>query len=288
MTRTLPAGLRAQVTIEGVPSRVLAGTRHPARVTVRNTGSVSFDPVGPGRYSYRLGVRARDRRREWPPDRVDFSAPLRPGDALNLPALLTAPRAPGSYELECRMVLEMVGWFGKPSGSVLVEVEPFETEVLCLESASTMVAGRVYGFSLEVRNRSRLPLGPVGPRPLAFRLGLVGSGVEAWGPRRAEFPEALGPGQTIVLRDLRLCPAEPGRHELRWQLLQEGSSWLGNPTDPLAVHVLAQPSGWTAGGAVAHFDPLAGGEPPMPTLADVEEVLSTHWRFVAGTRVDGD
>lgn len=266
---------------------MLAGTRHPLRVTVRNAGSVAFDPVGPNHYAYRLGVRAKTGQATWPPDRVELPTPLLPGDAVTLPALITAPSEPGSYEVECRMILEMVGWFGAPSASVLVKVEPLDIEVL-FDAPSAMVPGRRYAFSLEVRNRSPLPLGPVGPQPLAFRLGLVGLGVEAWGVQRADFAETLAPGQSAIVRHLALCSVEPGRHHLQWRLLQEGFSWLGNPSVPLAVNVLSPSPGWTAENARDHFGPLGSGEPVTPTYGDVEEVLSSHWRFLFGTRDDAE
>jgi hypothetical protein len=286
--RSVPAGLDAQITVEGVPPVVLAGTRHPVRATVRNTGSLAFDPVGPDPYAYRLGVRARTGPAGWPPDRLDLRTPLLPGEAVTLPAHLTAPSEGGSYEVEWRMILEMVEWCGAPSAPVVVRVEPLDVEVVCLDTPSAMVAGRRYVFNLQARNRSLLPLGPVGCQPLAFRLGLVGRGLETWGVQRADFVEPLAPGHTVSVRHFALCLAEPGSYHLQWQLLQEGSSWLGDPSVPLALNVLSPPSGWTAENARDHFGPLGSGEPVIPTYGDVEEVLNSHWRLLSGKSDDAD
>jgi hypothetical protein len=270
----VPAGLDAQISIEGVPPVVFAGARHRLQATVRNTGSVVIDPVGPNLYAYRLGVRARTGPAVWPEDRIDLPTPLQPGEAVALPALLTAPCQGGSYEIEWRLILEMVEWCGAPSVPAVVRVEPLEVEVACLDAPNEMVGGRLYGFSLEVRNRSSLPLGPVGREPLAFRLGLAGRDLEAWGVQRADFVEPL-------VRHLVACPTKPGPHQLQWQLIQECSSWLGDLSPPLPVSVLPPPSRWTAANARDHFGASGSGEPLTPTLGDVEEVLRSHWRFLS-------
>jgi hypothetical protein len=57
--------------------------------------------------------------------RLGISKDLKPGEEVELPLLITAPKEPGDYILEVDLVQEQVGWFsdkGSPTARTKVTV----------------------------------------------------------------------------------------------------------------------------------------------------------------------
>jgi SM-20-related protein len=287
-SRPAPGGPNAEIVVEGVSPTMFAGISYPVSVTIRNTGSVPFDPVGPQEYAYRLGVRDRGGEMAWGPARLELPAPLPPGETVTLPVTLIAPSTPGVYDVEWRMVLEKVAWFGSPSDPLRIEVTPPDADILSHEVPRAMVVGHQYVGTLFVRNPSRLRWSPVGHQWHAFRLGMIGPDDRAWGILRVDFAEPVAPEETVLVRYVVLAPASPGRYHLQWRLLQEGAVWFGSPSADLTVEVTTASAVWADGRARDYFDPSSWREATNVIPGDVEEVLRSHWRYVSSARDDAD
>jgi len=287
-SRPTPEGPNAEIAVGGVSPTMFAGMSYPLSVTIRNTGSVAFDPVGPREYAYRLGLRHRDGDMVWRPARVELPAPLAPGEIVTLLVTLTAPSKPGLYEVEWSMVLEKVAWFGSQSATLRVEVIPPDADILSHDVPRKMVAGHQYEGTLLVRNPSRLTWSPVGHRWHAFRLGIIGPDQRAWGIARVDFAEPVAPEGTVLVCYLVLAPASPGRYHLQWRFLQEGVVWFGSPSEDLSVDVTTASAVWADGRARDYFDPSSWRETPNVIRADVEQVLRSHWRYVSNALDDAD
>jgi len=286
--RTARGGPNAEIVVEGVSPTMFAGMSYPVAVSIRNTGSVAFDPVGPREYAYRLGIRDRGEEMVWGPARVELPSPLAPGEMVTVPVILTAPPEPGLYEMEWRMVLEKVAWFGSQLAPLRVEVSPPGAELLSHDAPRKMVAGHEYEGSLLVRNPSRLTWSPVGHRWHAFRLGVIGPGERAWGIVRVDFAEPVAPEETVLVRYVVRAPASPGRYHLQWRMLQEGVLWFGSRSEDLIVEVTTSSALWSDGRARDHFDPSSWREATNVIRGDVEEVLCSHWRHVSNAIDDVD
>src|SRR5262249_52561108 len=149
------ADLDASVSVAGLPRTLLAGIRHPVRIEIRNTGRHPFEPVGPQPRAYRLGVRSRSADVDL--GRVDLPAPLAAGESLSLTVDLALPATSGRHELELRMLLEDVSWFGRPSDPAVVDVVAPEAEIVGVECPGSMVLGHRYGGIVYVRNTGPVP-----------------------------------------------------------------------------------------------------------------------------------
>jgi hypothetical protein len=279
------AGLDASVSVAGLPPALLAGIRHPVRIEIQNTGSHPFDPVGPELRSYRLGVRSRIADVDL--GRVDLPAPLAAGESVSLTVDLALPETSGRYELELRMLLEHVSWFGRPSDPAVIDVVAPVAEIVGVELPGSMVLGHRYGGIVYVRNTGPVSWSLVGPRLEAFRVGVAEPTPETWGAIvRADFTEPVAPGETAAAYLTIVATGEPGSYSVQWRCVQEGVSWFGATSAPLTVEIVdPQPPLWDEDPA-AFFEPDVPGEPQIPIVADVERVLQSHWRHLLTRRID--
>ncbi len=100
-----------------LPARLQPGADLDVQVGVRNEGSDPWPATGQGElYVVRLAhrwLRARDGQVvvDYGDQRVEFSAPLPPGQSVMLSDTLHAPSKPGDYLVQFDLVHEGVAWF---------------------------------------------------------------------------------------------------------------------------------------------------------------------------------
>jgi hypothetical protein len=115
----LPAeAFRAELSISLLPSTMRTGQTEVVRVRVKNTSNASWPAQGrkeDGYFQVNLGNIWYNSRGEVVADgayvRTGFPVDVNPGEEVELPLTITAPRAAGDYILEIDLVQEMVSWF---------------------------------------------------------------------------------------------------------------------------------------------------------------------------------
>jgi hypothetical protein len=75
-----------------------------------------------------MGTQSPQDNMDWGTDRVDLpmaeSVPVDPGQFVAFTLRLTAPRVPGTYTYQWRMVQENIDWFGDSMPSITITVAP--------------------------------------------------------------------------------------------------------------------------------------------------------------------
>lgn len=97
-----------------VPSALAAGSSAPVSVVAKNSGACVFMP------NVHLGYRFLPASGGPPVDMPDRSLPNRrvaPGESIRFDFRVTAPQAPGHYDLEFDLVQENVAWFSSRGGA---------------------------------------------------------------------------------------------------------------------------------------------------------------------------
>lgn len=99
------------------PASIAAGAAARIVVSVENTGSYIWPDLqlaNGAAGAVRLGHRwiGPGGTEVEGPARTDLPWPLRPGESILLPIVVTAPELPGEYRLQLDLVHEMVSWFG--------------------------------------------------------------------------------------------------------------------------------------------------------------------------------
>jgi len=111
---THPAFLGAELKVLDAPAVCRLGETFRLRVIVKNTGFSKWISRAPAdRGSVRLGVHLSGSGLPVPVEgpRAVLTSDVAPGQSEELALPVTAPKQPGSYELELDMVSEHVGWF---------------------------------------------------------------------------------------------------------------------------------------------------------------------------------
>lgn len=114
------AGDDAQFVSQLHPRTVRARSPFDLSLTLKNTGSTVWSELDKAR----LGSQSPSDNMTWGRHRVTFPYGIQtePGGTLALTFTLTAPRRPGPYALQWRMLREAVHWFGQPSTATLLHV----------------------------------------------------------------------------------------------------------------------------------------------------------------------
>lgn len=128
-------GFKAQLTLPDAPPKLRAGQKETIHVKVKNASDVIWWARG-GEYNDRTDnkfylaagnrwlntegklVTNMDGRYGLPKD-------LKPGEEIEIPLLITAPKNPGDYTLEVDLIQEQVSWFsdkGSPTARAKVTV----------------------------------------------------------------------------------------------------------------------------------------------------------------------
>jgi hypothetical protein len=237
----------AQFLSQSVPSTLSAGRVYPISLTVKNTGTLAWSPIGPQCNAFRLGSANPYNNATWlPAARVDLPNVVPPGGQVTLNFNVTAPSTPGTYNFQWQMVQECVTWFGDFSPNVVITVQAAparDAQVLAQSVLSTMSAGRVYPVSLTVKNTGSQAWSPIGPSCGAFRLGSANPYNNAtWLPAtRVELPNAVPPGGVVTLSFNVAAPLTPGTYNFQWQMVQECVTWFGDFSPNVAVTVQPAP-----------------------------------------------
>ncbi|MBI4348035.1 MAG: right-handed parallel beta-helix repeat-containing protein [Elusimicrobia bacterium] len=104
-----------------VPKKLDAGETGKVELTFRNSGHEPWTAAG----GFALGSQAPRDNQRFRSGRVRLSPGTRiePGETLTWTFAIKAPREPGTYTFQWRMVRERVEWFGHPSKPVDIRVE---------------------------------------------------------------------------------------------------------------------------------------------------------------------
>ncbi len=106
---------------QAVPTQVRVGERFSVRVTLQNTGTLTWTR---GQQHYRLASQSPQDDETWGLSRVDLPAPeVPPGASATFDFAATAPKEAGAYAFQWRMVHEGVEWFGPATPAVRIVVK---------------------------------------------------------------------------------------------------------------------------------------------------------------------
>lgn len=128
-------GFKAQITMPDAPLKLRAGQKETITVKVKNTSDMIWWQRGgetsdrtDNKFYIALGNRWLDKDGKRTSDTEGHNGiprDLKPGDEVEIPLLITAPKEPGEYTIELDMVQEGVAWFadkGSPTTKAKVTV----------------------------------------------------------------------------------------------------------------------------------------------------------------------
>jgi hypothetical protein len=128
-------GFKAQITLPNPPTKLRAGQKETITVKAKNASDLFWWARGgeindraDNKFYIAIGDRWLDKDEKVLTDmdgRYGISKDLKPGEEVELPLLIRAPKEPGDYILEVDLVQEQVAWFsdkGSPTARTRVTV----------------------------------------------------------------------------------------------------------------------------------------------------------------------
>jgi len=103
---------------QSVPSSMVVGQTYTVSVAMRNTGVWPWTAAE----AFRLGSQNPGDNLTWGTGRLNTPGTVTQGQTATYTFTVTAPRAPGTYNFQWKMLREGVTWFGAPSTNVSVNV----------------------------------------------------------------------------------------------------------------------------------------------------------------------
>ena len=130
------AGFKAQITLANPPAKLRGGQKETIQVKIKNASDVQWYARGgevntnpDNRFYLAAGNRWLKAQGEQLVTNMDgrYGLPrnLKPGEEVEVPLQITAPKDPGEYILEVDLVQEQVAWFsdkGSPTAKVKIAV----------------------------------------------------------------------------------------------------------------------------------------------------------------------
>ena len=107
-------------TTRPLPRTLIAGRRYDVALTMRNIGTTVWRAEGD--QPHRLGPQHPRDNTVWGIGRIDVPDAVAPGAETTFAFAVVAPKAPGRYHFQWRMVQDGVGWFGESTQDVVVQV----------------------------------------------------------------------------------------------------------------------------------------------------------------------
>jgi hypothetical protein len=154
---------------------------------------------------------------------------------------VVGPQNPGAYRLAFDLVQEGVTWFSgrgiaPATRGVNVVVVPYGALYTAPASASG-AAGSTITVPVTLTNTGSLTWSSGSGWYLAYHIYLNGA-VYVWDGARTTLPNDLAKDQSALVNASVKLPATPGAYEIRFDVVQEGTTWLsgqGVPTGNVTV-----------------------------------------------------
>lgn len=223
-----------------LPAEMVAGSGALVAVTFRNAGTNVWPEGG----LVRLGSDNPLDNLTWGFNRVTLGTAVAPGERVTVSFPITAPLVPGAYDFQTRMLRELVGHFGEASSNAVITVlappaRGNAAEFVGQTVPERMTPGGVAVVEVTFRNTGT----NVWSESTAYRLGSINPVDNfTWGGPRVLLTNDVAPGETYTFGFSIRAPAEAGRYDFQWMMLQEGVERFSDPSTNVVIEVAGEPT----------------------------------------------
>ena len=172
-------------------------------------------------------------------------AGVQANEVRTLMAEVLAPAASGTYVLRFDIVREGFTWFSGAgmqlaSRNVRVEVPPYGAAYLA-PSVLSGQAGAQVSVPVTVTNTGTIAWLPGMGFNLSYHVYGPAGQVVVWDGVRTPIEAAVSTGQSLTVNAVVLLPASAGTYEIRFDMVQEGTTWFSTQgITPASATLLAQ------------------------------------------------
>jgi len=223
--------LDSQIVWTNTPSSMEAYHQYTAKVTMRNTGTTTWNEAN----SIRLGAvgDGTGDAAKFSTTRLflPFGTNVAPGQEYIFTTTMVAPGTGGSYIMQYQMVRDGVAWYGDTWSTPVTVSTPngLDSQIISNTIPSTMSHGQSYSVSVTLRNTGTTAWS----EGSNIRLGAVGEGAgdaAKFTSTRIFLPEGtkVAPGGTYTFAYTLKAPASTGTYNPQYQMVRDGVAWYGD------------------------------------------------------------
>ncbi|TMG40149.1 MAG: hypothetical protein E6H94_04390 [Chloroflexi bacterium] len=227
VTPNVPLFYGGSIDASGTPAAMGTGMTVSVPLKVQNLSNFDFDSSINLSYHW---YDASGASVVWDGVRTSLAG-LRQGEVRAVSVQVAVPATVGGYTLRYDVVREGVAWFSSkgmqlPSRSVAVQLPPYGA-TYAVQSAVTGQAGTSVTVPVTLTNNGSLAW-QGGLFNLAYHLYSPSGAVVVWDGARSPLPGLVSPGQSIVVNAMVAVPATAGTYTVRFDLVQEGTTWFSS------------------------------------------------------------
>lgn len=225
-----------------IPDVAEPGQTYPVSVTVKNTGTTTWDTAS----GYYLGY-VKDSNPfytgtiDFNTARVDLDSAVAPGATKTINFSITTPTTPGVYYANLQFLKQFDEWFGTALGkAVTVKALAAKTgnsaEILSDTIPDVVEAGKVYDVSVTAVNTgdTTWKASANNKDEFAYYLGAAQDNnpfdvqaVKNFKSARITLPADVAPGATTTVNFQIKAPATAGIYTSKWQVVHQFDQWFG-------------------------------------------------------------
>ena len=210
-----------------VPVDMAPGALYYPTLVFRNSGTTTWLAGG----AYYLRFENPQDNTTWGLSRVYLPNDVAPGDSVEFDPVLTAPTAPGNYNLQWRMSQGNVD-FGDPTNNVVVEVGLLDSaRFVWQQGIPASVTGGTAFFPDVTMFNNGTTTWTAGTYYLRAENPQDNS---VWGYSRIDLTDDAPPGSRIDFSTIAVAPTMPGNYNFQWRM-SKGNVEFGDYTDTLVV-----------------------------------------------------
>ncbi len=243
----------AQISTTALPAMIAGGT-YTVPVSVKNTGAAAWNATGANLVD--LSYHWHDPAGNtvvWDGVRTALAADVAPGATATVNARITAPLAPGTFQLTIDLVREGVGWFG------LLGSTPFRASAAVEAiryAASYALPATISAYWAEsktvavtVTNTGNQTWTASGPNVVNLSYHILDASGRAvvWDGTRTPLGGDVPPGQAKTLQLGFIAPSASATYTLVIDLVREGIGWFADGGSPPARITFSVTSGLSGG-----------------------------------------
>src|SRR5438445_129930 len=227
VTPNVPLFYGGSIDASGTPATMGTGMTVSVPLKVQNLSNFDFDSSINLSYHW---YDASGASVVWDGVRTSLAG-LRQGEVRAVSVQVAVPATVGGYTLRYDVVREGVAWFSSkgmqlPSRSVAVQLPPYGA-TYAVQSAVTGQAGTSVTVPVTLTNNGSLAW-QGGLFNVAYHLYSPSGAVVGWDGARSPLPGLVSPGQSIVVNAMVAVPATAGTYTVRFDLVQEGTTWFSS------------------------------------------------------------
>jgi RHS repeat-associated protein len=219
----------AQYVAQTVPTGMTANQTYAASVTMKNAGSLTWNPG-----SYYLRSQNPQDNLNWGVNRVELTNTVAPGENITFNFNIT-PAVSGSLSFRWQMAQDTAN-FGELTPNVSPWVNGTNAATFVSQNVpAIMEAGQTYPVTVALQNTGTTTWSSA----YGYKLGSQNpQNNSTWGFNRVAVPHDVPPGQSVTFNVNVTAPATPNTYNFRWQMVRDSTgSWFGPLTPNAAVVV---------------------------------------------------